>query len=316
MRRFHGSVARWWLVAVSVGCSAAPSPARSASVDALATASDTALAEDADAVVGGVDAPDVVDVSDRSVPDTSAPDTSAPDTSAPDTSAPDTTAADATDATPGPEDGGAAPDAADAGPTDVGPPCKSDLSAVDQTPGDSQKVDFEGCTGCACCTAAGKYPSAIPLACLQCGPASSLAAVGGTLQGGMLTTMVSCIQGNAAAPFSGNALFVGGGLTGPTGKPALIIDFVPPVTIFGFSGLATSSNAQPHVVLRGYDSTGALIADDAFDFTGKPGGVCATTNPAVQFFGFRPCGGTAMSRVILETSDANVAIDNVRVWRP
>ena len=183
-------------------------------------------------------------------------------------------------------------------------------------PADAKLVDFETCSACGCCLANGAYPANIPVSCLQCAPKSALAQVGGQLQGGQITSFVSCIKGNTDAPISGKAAFVGGGVQSPSGKPALIITFNPPVVLFGFSAVATSSTSQPHVVLRGYNAAGALVAQDAFDFTGKPGGVCATTNPAAQFFGFRPCGVEPMVKVIVETSDANLAIDNVLVWRP
>jgi hypothetical protein len=194
--------------------------------------------------------------------------------------------------------------------------CESALTSIAEMPLTSDKVDFELCSTCGCCLAGGSYPLDMTFDCLECTVTAALADVGGKLQGGNLTTMVSCVLGNAAAPMNNRALFVGSGVTTSTGGAGLIVDFAQPVTMFGFSAVSTASNAVPNVTLRGYDDQNALVAQDSFAFTSAPGGQCATLNPAVQFFGFRPCFGAAMTRVEVDVSDGNVAIDEIRVYRP
>ena len=194
--------------------------------------------------------------------------------------------------------------------------CQSTVTAITDMPLGSAAVNFETCSGCACCDANGAYPATMAIDCLQCAPAGALALAGGTLAGGMLTTLVGCVMGNDAAPMSNQALFIGGGWQTPSGQAGLEILLSPPAKMFGFSAVPTSSNATPTFVLRGYDAAGLQVAEDSFVFSSAPGGSCATVNPAAQFFGFRPCSDAAMVRVVVETSDANVAIDELRIWRP
>lgn len=163
------------------------------------------------------------------------------------------------------------------------------------------------------CGAGGTYPVDMKPDCLTCATTSALAHVGVTAQGGMLTTMVTCVSGNADAPMQNRALFIGGTYTTSTGQPGLKWTFNPPAQMVGFSAVPTASTAKPIVTLRGYNAVGAVIGEDSFDFAAAPGGSCATLNPAVQFFGFRPCLGQEMTEVEIIVSDANVAIDEVRV---
>lgn len=204
----------------------------------------------------------------------------------------------------------------DAATTDQGGICQSTITTIADMPFGSAAVDFQSCAGCACCGPGGSYPTNFTLECLTCTPAGALTQAGATLQGGQLTTLVGCVTGNPAAPMADRALFVGGAWQTPSGKPGLELLLNPPARMFGFSAVPTASDAKPLVVLRGYDAAGIQVAEDSFDFVTAPGGACATVNPAAQFFGFRPCSEAKMARVVVEVSDANVAIDEVRIWAP
>lgn len=301
----------------------AAASADSVSVDASATGDVSVDDVAADAALPDAQA---ADASDDGGGDTTAPGTSS-DATIEDGAAVDSAAQiDAADVVDNADTG----DAADAGDTaDAGDDadataildadaafCQSAVTSITDMPLGSVGVDFETCTGCGCCNSDGSFPATMAVDCLECAPAGALAKIGATLQGGMLTTFVTCVTGNAAAPLADHGLFVGGGWTAPNGVPGLEILLNPPAKMFGFAAVPTSSEAKPAFVLRGYDAAGVQVAEDSFVFSSAPGGGCATVNPAAQFFGFRPCSDAVMVRVVVETTDANVAIDHVRIWRP
>ena len=251
------------------------------------------------------------DANEISSSDDAAPDGSPGDDDANDDANDDTTSDDAGVDTTDDANGGG-PVLVDAGPG----VCQSAVTSISDMPLGSEAVDFETCTGCDCCNSDGSYPATMAVDCLECAPAGALAKVGATLKGGELTTLVTCVTGNAAAPLADHGLFVGGGWLAPNGLGGLEILLDPPARMLGFSAVPTASDAKPTFVLRGYDASGAQIAEDTFVFASAPGGACATVNPAAQFFGFRPCSDALLGRVVVETTDANVAIDAFRVWRP
>ncbi len=336
VRRLLGLLAMALLCAATA-CSEAPAAGQGSGVsasggdgqgsDGLGGDSDAKDALGSDAVDADAPRPgtDAASASDAVAPDSGPSDTAPPsDASTADGVAPPADAAadgDAADdalASADLEGGDAFDGAGDGTSLDTGeePPCQSALTSIADIPLEAVKVDFETCSDCLCCLPGGLYPAEIPLDCLMCGPAGALQKAGAVLTGGMLTTLVGCVEGNKGAPLANRATFIGSAYTTPSGSAGLQLVLQPPATMFGFSAVPTSSDAKPVVILRGYDANDQLVAQDAFDFYQAPGGSCATLNPAAQFFGFRPCFGAKLHKVIVEVSDANVAIDEVRIYRP
>jgi hypothetical protein len=169
-------------------------------------------------------------------------------------------------------------------------------------PNGTTTLDFDACLGgCSCCAANGTYMAPIDNACVTCSLDASLSAHGITRIGGSGTVFVECITGNAAAPMGHEALFAGGA--------TVELDFAQGVTFFGFAGMPSASTSTPTVTLEGYSSDDVLVGTDSFAFT-TPGGDCATSNPAAQFFGFRACCGT-MTRAVVTFSDPNTVMDSI-----
>jgi hypothetical protein len=183
--------------------------------------------------------------------------------------------------------------------------CQVDLSSIQSFPDGATTLNFETCTGaCACCDANGAYADPITNGCVECSIDAALAAEGITRSGGSGTYFVSCITGNASAPIQGAALFAGGS--------TVELELAQPATFFGFTGLPSSSDSLPTVTLEGYNAAGELTGLDSFSFV-TPGGDCATSNPAAQFFAFRACCGP-MVRAVVTFSDANTGIDSLTTF--
>jgi len=179
--------------------------------------------------------------------------------------------------------------------------CQVDINSIASMPVGTTTLNFETCTGgCACC-GGGTYNDPITSDCITCSLDATLLANGITRSGGLGTYFVDCIVGNADAPIEHAALFAGGN--------TVVLDFADGVSFVGFSALPSSSDSLPTVTLEGYTSTGELSGIDTFDFL-TPGGDCATSNPAVRFFGFRGCCGE-ITQVVATFSDGNTGIDSL-----
>jgi hypothetical protein len=183
--------------------------------------------------------------------------------------------------------------------------CQSDIPGIMSLPSGATTYDFETCTGaCACCDSNGAYTDPINNVCVECSIDATLDAAGISRVGGSGTYFVGCITGNANAPIQAAALFANG--------PSVELELEQPATFFGFTGLPSSSNSLPTVTLEGYNADGELTGLDSFTFV-TPGGDCATSNPAAQFFAFRACCGP-MVRAVVTFSDANTGIDSLTVF--
>jgi len=196
-----------------------------------------------------------------------------------------------------------------------GPPadpeaCQQGITSIKAMPNTSTVLDFDTCSGCACCEGT-IYPSNGINACVDCVVGNDLAAYGILKSGGQGSSMVSCITGNDDAPMRHAVIFVGSSNTGGPGEYLVEFEFPNGIGTFGFSGVPSSSLSAPTVELEGYNAFGLLVGYDSHDFAGFVGGSCDTTNPAVQFFGFRACCGV-MTKVIARFSDPNVTLDEIR----